>query len=466
MDLPSVSVIIPTYNLAHYVPLAVRSALAQTHAPLEVIVVDDASSDDTAAVINAIDDRRVKYVAHQTNQYAAAARNTGLRLAKGDLVAFLDGDDLYHPDKLRVQAEFLARHPDIGLTYNHRVEIDANGQVLGTMLAPAQTTVQDLVMGFPFAPSEVVMRRSWIDAVGLFDSSYRYHGEDPDFHIRLALAGCTMAGVERVLNFRRLQEQRRFRNLEAIVVDESRARDTAFNDPRCPNEVRASRATALTELYVNWALVAFAQDDTLIGRALIERAESLDSGHSEQRRASMPASLVTYAIRASRHAGSVVRRLWAQLPEHWQAAFGAVDESAGRADAVRALRDCVWQPDAVSTGMRPPFELLDDDAARELLTELLACDELRGGAEADAALRRINHAVDGAWPDGNLRQFAAQHALNAAARHHQRGRDREALREVVRGIARNPRLIASRAFLGLGCASAVGALAHGRAPQP
>jgi glycosyltransferase involved in cell wall biosynthesis len=120
MSLPTVSVIIPSFNLAHYLPLAIESALEQTHQPLEIIVVDDASTDQTSEVVRRFGDK-IKYLVHSTNRYAAAARNTGLRASSGELIAFLDGDDRYHPEKLATQASFLQDSPDVCLTFNHRV---------------------------------------------------------------------------------------------------------------------------------------------------------------------------------------------------------------------------------------------------------------------------------------------------------------------------------------------------------
>ena len=109
----SVSVVIPTYNSGQYLPEALESVLAQTVPPLEIIVVDDGSTDDTA-------DRLHPYLnlityKFQTNSGVSAARNAGLQLAKGDYVAFLDADDVWHPRKLEFQMGILTSHPDLGL---------------------------------------------------------------------------------------------------------------------------------------------------------------------------------------------------------------------------------------------------------------------------------------------------------------------------------------------------------------
>jgi glycosyltransferase involved in cell wall biosynthesis len=109
--MPTVSVIIPTYNSAALVTAAVQSALAQTLPPAEVIVVDDGSIDDTRQRLSTY---RARYL-HQLNQGVAAARNHGLREASGDFIAFLDADDVWHPRKLELQIAAIAANPDLVL---------------------------------------------------------------------------------------------------------------------------------------------------------------------------------------------------------------------------------------------------------------------------------------------------------------------------------------------------------------
>lgn len=101
------SVVIPTYESADTVPRAIDSALAQTYDDLEVLVVDDASTDDTSAVVAEYDDPRVEYLVHDRNRGGSAARNTGIEAAEGEYVGFLDADDEWHPEKLERQVACL-----------------------------------------------------------------------------------------------------------------------------------------------------------------------------------------------------------------------------------------------------------------------------------------------------------------------------------------------------------------------
>ena len=105
---PKVSVVIPTYNRAATVPRAIESVLAQTVTDLEVIVVDDGSSDDTGKVLGEMFGDRIRYYA-QTNQGASVARNRGVEEARGEWIAFLDSDDLWEKEKLEWQFKALER---------------------------------------------------------------------------------------------------------------------------------------------------------------------------------------------------------------------------------------------------------------------------------------------------------------------------------------------------------------------
>lgn len=110
MQEETVSVIIPSYNRAHLIEKSVRSVLAQTYKNLEVIVVDDASTDNTEATVRSISDSRVKYVRLAKNSGACAARNEGIRLASGAYIAFNDSDDQWTAEKVRRQLDFLVEH--------------------------------------------------------------------------------------------------------------------------------------------------------------------------------------------------------------------------------------------------------------------------------------------------------------------------------------------------------------------
>jgi glycosyltransferase involved in cell wall biosynthesis len=128
---PVVSVVIPVYRSERYVAATLRSVLAQTFTDFEVIVVDDGSPDRSIAICKAFDDPRIRYV-HQSNAGLAAARNAGIRNARGDYIAFIDSDDLWAPEKLERHVAHLRAAPEVGVSYSLSAFIDEDGAPLGS----------------------------------------------------------------------------------------------------------------------------------------------------------------------------------------------------------------------------------------------------------------------------------------------------------------------------------------------
>jgi glycosyltransferase involved in cell wall biosynthesis len=183
-DNPPVSVVIPTFNYGHCVAEAVESALAQTYAPVEVIVVDDGSTDDTRARLEPYRDR-INYI-HQPNQGLSAARNAGIRTARGPLIALLDSDDAFHPRKLDLQVAHLRAHPDVGLVATDCfTEPERKWPAVVEPVRAVRETLRRVVAPARFAPSSVLVRRECFDAVGLFDTTLR-SVEDKEMWIRIA----------------------------------------------------------------------------------------------------------------------------------------------------------------------------------------------------------------------------------------------------------------------------------------
>jgi glycosyltransferase involved in cell wall biosynthesis len=183
--MPTVSVIIPTYNSAALVTAAVESALAQTLQPSEVIVIDDGSTDDTRQRLS---NHRVRYL-HQPNQGVAAARNLGLREASGDLIAFLDADDVWHPRKLELQIAAIEANPDVVLlgtsVFDWPVERFANIDQAGVV---TPTPWRKLAIKNRLVTSSVVLRRSALAQAGEFDTALQ-GPEDHDLWLRIAETG-------------------------------------------------------------------------------------------------------------------------------------------------------------------------------------------------------------------------------------------------------------------------------------
>jgi glycosyltransferase involved in cell wall biosynthesis len=188
--MPDVSVVIPTHNRRRLLGQTVRSALGQVGVEVEVIVVDDGSSDGTADAVASIGDDRVRLLRHRRPLGVAVARNAGAGAARGAWVALLDDDDLWAPDKLKRQLEAAAA-AEAGWVYAGVVEVDAEGRLLGGSAPPSP---EELLAGLrrrnlmPAGSSNVAVRSDLLSASGGFDPRLR-HLADWDLWLRLAGLG-------------------------------------------------------------------------------------------------------------------------------------------------------------------------------------------------------------------------------------------------------------------------------------
>jgi glycosyltransferase involved in cell wall biosynthesis len=229
MDRDLVSVVIPTYNRAALLPEAVDSVLAQTYPALEVVLVDDGSRDDTAEVVRTRygADPRVRYF-FQANAGVSAARNRGIREARGEFVALLDSDDVWYPHKLALQVAALRALPDAGMIWTDMEAVGPDHQPLharflrrmyhayrffpnpvdvfpsGLIVGPEHPALarelppgskvyhgdifSAMALGSLVHTSTVLLRRDRLERVGFFREDYRA-GEDYDFHLRTCKAG-------------------------------------------------------------------------------------------------------------------------------------------------------------------------------------------------------------------------------------------------------------------------------------
>jgi glycosyltransferase involved in cell wall biosynthesis len=192
---PRVSVIIPAYNAAATIAATVESVLAQSYRDFEIIVVDDGSTDRTHEILAGFGDR-VRLI-EQHNNGPAAARNVGARASSGDLLAFLDADDLWRPTMLERAAAALDSDPSASLVYFNALIADSEGVELGTSLVGggfdhAPSLHELLTRLWPIMPSAAVVRRGAYERCGgyrdeLKGASFRF--EDTDFSIRMREQG-------------------------------------------------------------------------------------------------------------------------------------------------------------------------------------------------------------------------------------------------------------------------------------
>jgi glycosyltransferase involved in cell wall biosynthesis len=184
--MPQVSVIIPTYNRARKVARAVASVLYQTYADYELIVVDDGSTDRTSGLLSRFHPQIIRLV-HGKNKGVSAARNSGVRASRGHLIAFLDSDDYWLPQKLAVQTAFFKAHPEAVACQTQEVWI-RNGLRVNPQKKHRKPSGNIFVPSLKLclvSPSAVMMRRSLFDEVGLFNEALPVC-EDYDLWLRIS----------------------------------------------------------------------------------------------------------------------------------------------------------------------------------------------------------------------------------------------------------------------------------------
>ncbi|MBD2250023.1 glycosyltransferase family 2 protein [Nostoc parmelioides] len=184
--MPKISVIIPAYNAERTILETINSVLKQTFSDLEIIVINDGSTDRTVEVIQNVDDARLKVYSYE-NSRASGARNHGISHAVGDFISFLDADDLWTPDKLELQLAALNHYPEAGVAYSWTYTIDDKGELLKPFepLYEGNVYTDLLLANFLTNGSNPLIRKAAIASIGEFDTTLR-SGEDWDYWLRLA----------------------------------------------------------------------------------------------------------------------------------------------------------------------------------------------------------------------------------------------------------------------------------------
>jgi glycosyltransferase involved in cell wall biosynthesis len=179
-----VSVIVPCFNHARFLHEALNSILGQTYNDIELIIVDDCSTDNSWQIIEKFigRDSRVKGLRHEHNKGLSTSRNDGLRIANGDFIGFCDSDDVWEPDKLKIQVDFLQKHPDYGIIYSDSTIIDESGAPTGKCFSdlfplptsPSGWLFPELVRRNFINIQSVVMRKECMLRAGLFDEDIEW----------------------------------------------------------------------------------------------------------------------------------------------------------------------------------------------------------------------------------------------------------------------------------------------------
>ena len=267
--MPLVSVVIPTFNAAAYLPAAIESVLGQSFRDFEVIVIDDGSTDNTADAVGRYGDR-VTYVRQPASGGPSGPRNAGIELARGNWVSLLDSDDLMEPDRLAEFATFEAENPGVDLYFNNFRFINAHGEIcnpdfhagypsfqrklvessvagLSTISGPE--LVIELIRGNFIGTSSVIVRRDAITAVGGFDVSLR-NSEDRAVWLALARSGSVFGYSSTLSHAYRVRDDnissRGLQNYDAIFEVLEREKQYS-SDPRLLREIDLRARSYLLE---------------------------------------------------------------------------------------------------------------------------------------------------------------------------------------------------------------------------
>lgn len=191
--MPKVSVIIPTYNRADLLPRTIRSVLDQTFGDFELLIIDDGSTDSTKSVVQeyANQDKRIKYIYQNNSGAPARPKNTGIKAAEGEYIAFLDHDDEWLPGKLEKQLAVFnsSYNKNLGLVGCDGFVVNSSGAVVKELKMPSKDNYVEglLNSNFIFSSSSVLVRKDVFDKVGLHDESFKM-GDDWDMWLRISQA--------------------------------------------------------------------------------------------------------------------------------------------------------------------------------------------------------------------------------------------------------------------------------------
>lgn len=261
---PKISIIIPAYNAMDYLPETIKSVLNQTIDDFEAIIVNDGSSDDIENWFSNLKDHRVKLIS-QKNKGLAEARNTGIAIARGEYVAFLDADDLWKPTKLAKQLQVMEEYPEVGLVYTWVALINERSEFTGRVFqnyAEGNVWQQLIERNIVECGSVAMVRLSCFDSVGIFDrqlSSFN-NGEDWDMWLRIASVYPFKVVKEPLVYYRQLSTSAS-RNWEAMEKSFNIVLEKAFaNAP--PNLLYLQgRGYGLANLCLAWKVLQSRDSD-------------------------------------------------------------------------------------------------------------------------------------------------------------------------------------------------------------
>jgi glycosyltransferase involved in cell wall biosynthesis len=276
MTPPGVSVVVPTFNRAHVLGEALDSILQQGHPDVEVIVVDDGSTDATSELLDSYaalhGDNLV--VIRQANAGKSAARNAGIAASKHELIAFLDSDNRWRPEKLSRQLALFEARPRTAFSftgYSSFGTLMAETFVLAHWQPTPSFALEQLLVGCCINTSTVVAQKGVLVQAGLFDESLA-SSEDHDLWLRIALNGVEMQYIPAPLLEYRVHPDAASADEAAVAASSERVIERVFENSRLPAAVNARRRQHLARWYLNSAIRYIEASDAKRGRRALYRA--------------------------------------------------------------------------------------------------------------------------------------------------------------------------------------------------
>ena len=250
MASPHVSIVTPSYNQGPFIKATIDSVLTQDYNPLELIVIDGASTDETVDILRRYDDPRLFWVSEPDSGQANAI-NKGLRRARGAILSYINSDDVLLPGAVSFAVNYLDNHPDADAVYGDCRLIDAGGNAIGV----DRSRPFDLRQ-LKFKQTGTFWRRSVTEAIGFFDESYHYT-MDTEYWWRMAIYGYTPHYVPGIRAAYRLHESSKTVSQEAgFIQDYKRLLDAVYARSALPAPVREAKDAAYT--YLDWRKVKMA----------------------------------------------------------------------------------------------------------------------------------------------------------------------------------------------------------------
>jgi hypothetical protein len=337
----------------------------------------------------------------------------------------------------------------VGVTYNPHFELIPSSKIVRELWRPPlRVNLADLILGFPFAPSDMVLRRPWLFEVGLFDPDKRT-AEDTDLPCRLALAGCAFASVDRVLNYRRHHSGRDRKNLRGRLNDVALVLDEIFADPRCPRDLAALRPTAIKHHLMVLVSLALSQKETDLAQEFLLQLLQVDATVLDGN----PSELLSFLLAESVFDENIehtteLATMFSQLPEQVQWSSTQYEWAVARGFLLRGMLAVLWdQQERGQAHFTRAVELqasIDQSFMDYLSHSLLDYEHEFGAEAAQEKLQSMVDCLENAGARQSAREIRGSYSVNQAFRDYRAGKYEAVPRMVLQAMRDNSAFLRNR----------------------